>query len=347
MARRGARPETTADRPVAWRRMVHVLVTGGTGFIGVEVVRALSEAGIRPRLLVRRPHRAALLSALDVELVAGDLDNPASLTRAVEGVDIVYHLGGRASFESYDRLRPTLVDGTSRLARAAADAGAGQFVFASSLFVYGDHDRPIDRSSPANPAIDYGRAKLEAERRLDEIAATSGMGVANIRLPHVYGPQSILFQQIRRGFAIFPGGMANRCGQLHVDDAARLLVAVGQQRWTGTSPVADDASVTWQTFFDHLRTYESGYRMLTLPSWVGVTGAAVIEPLLSRRDRPTLYTKDTVRGFNLDVPVAPRLVWDDLDLAPRYETVRTGIPAVLDGYVQYRWRHPLLDRRRA
>jgi len=85
--------------------MERVLVTGGTGFIGFEFVRHLCAAGLRPRLLVRRPHRAALLTSFDVDLVQGDLLSPPTLERAVEGVDTIFHLGARASFEAYRRLR--------------------------------------------------------------------------------------------------------------------------------------------------------------------------------------------------------------------------------------------------
>lgn len=327
--------------------MKNVLVTGGTGFIGVELVRELCDMGLRPRLLVRRPHRAALLSSLDVELIQGDLASEPTLRRAVEGIDTVFHLGARASFESYRRLRPSIVDGTLALGRAAADAGVRHFVFSSSLFVYGDQDAAIDESTPTDPAIAYGRAKLEAEDALEQLAAATGMSVASIRLPHVYGPQSILFEQIRSGLATFPGRMRNRCGQLHVIDAARLLAAVGAGRWTGRSAVADSHVVDWIEFFEILQTFYPDFRLITLPKALGILGATFIEPLLSRRTRPTLYTKDTVIGFNLDVPVQPGLVWSDVGIEPRYPSVHQGIPAVLDGYVQYRWRHPLMDRRRS
>lgn len=325
--------------------MQKALVTGATGFIGVELVRELREMDVQTRLLVRRPHRAALLASWDTELVYGDLAVPSSLNRAVEGVDTVFHLGGRASFESYRRLKPTILDGTVALAQRAAAAGVEQFVFASSLFVYGNQSEPIAAATPARPAIGYGIAKLEAENRLSAIAASSGMGVASLRLPHVYGPQSILFEQVRRGFAIFPGGMTNRCGQLHVEDAARALALAGRQRWTGSSPVADEEIVTWSDYFAILGELYPSMRLLPLPKWFGYSGAAIVEPLASRKGRPTLYTKDTVIGFNLNVPVAPGLLWQDLGATPRYPTVREGIPAVLDGYVHFRWRHPLTDRR--
>lgn len=324
----------------------NVLVTGGTGFIGVEVVRQLSEDGLSPRALVRRPHRASLLNAYDIEPLQGDLTLPKTLERAVDGIDTVIHLGGRASFESYDRLKPTIVDGTLDLARRAAADGVEHFVFASSLFVYGNQARPIDSTSPIEPVMGYGKAKLEAELGLAEIARSAEMTLSCLRLPHVYGPQSILYRQVRTGIAIFPGGMDNTCGQLHVEDAARALVAAADQRWEGRSALADSKPVTWAEYFDILGSHYPYFRLITMPYALGLAGAAVLEPILSRHNRPTLFTRDTVVGFNLEVPVTPGLVWSDLGMEPLYPGAEEGIPAVLDGYVHFRWRSPLLDRRR-
>ena len=326
--------------------MKKVLITGATGFIGMELVGQLAEGGLEPRVLIRRPHRAALLNSYDIEPIQGDLTVPATLERAVRGVDTVIHLGGRASFESYARLKPSIVDGTLQLARAAASSGVEHFVFASSLFVYGDQEGLIDHRTPASPRMGYGRAKLEAEEGIKQIGEAAGMSVAALRLPHVYGTQSILFRQVRNGFAVFPGGLSNRCGQLHVSDAAKVIYRVAQERWSGTSPVSDDTIVTWAEFFEVLTSLYPYFRLVTLPRSLSHAGAAMLEPFFSRRSRPTLYTKDTVVGFNLDVPVAPGLVWDEVGARPTHSGIHEGIPAVLDGYVHYRWRHPILDRRR-
>jgi nucleoside-diphosphate-sugar epimerase len=325
--------------------MEKVLITGGTGFIGAELVRRLCAAGLRPRILVRRPHRAAVFRSLDVELVHGDLRSPPALRRAMKGIDTVFHLGARASFESYRRLRPTLVDGSIALARAAAEAGATHLVLSSSIFVYDDQEIPVDAATVPRPRLDYGRAKLEAETAMADIGTAAGMSLAAVRLPHVYGPQGILFQQIQRGYAIFPGPMRNRCGILHVEDAARILEAVGATRSTGRSAVADNHSATWAEYFDVLATLHPSFRLYRFPRWLGYAGGVMLEPILSGRRRPTLYTRDTVAGFNLDLPVEPGLLWSELGIEPRYPTIHEGIAAALDGCVHFRWRHPLLDRR--
>lgn len=326
--------------------MREVLVTGGTGLIGVEVVRQLCAAGVRPRVLVRRPHRAALLRSLDVEPVYGDLAVPDSLTHAVTGVDTIIHLGGRASFENYRRLAPTLVDGTAHLARIAAQAGVEHLVFASSALVYGDHARPIDRNTEVGPRNGYGQAKVAAEQRLRQVSSHSDLTTGSLRLPHVYGPQSILFQQVRRGLAVFPGAMTNQYSHLHVEDAARALVAAARSRWTGTAPLADRYNATWTEFFEVIETYFPRLRVVRLPQRLGYAGAAVVEPLLSGRERTTLYSTGTVIGFNLNLPIDAERTWKELGTAPTHPTIAEGIPAALDGYVQYLWRHPAYDHRR-
>lgn len=323
-----------------------VLVTGATGFIGFEVARELNRRGLRPRLMVRRKERARLLAPLDADVVFGDLDTPASLARAVRGCDTVIHLAARATFESYARLRPTIVDGTANLARAAREAGAKRFIYASSLLVYGSSEEAINEESKPDPQIGYGRAKIEAEALLRR-EIPEHMDLAIVRLPHVYGARSFFFEQLRRFVIPFPGSGRNVLSHLHVRDAARLLVEIGARGWTGTSPVADDSPCTWNEFFSVLEQHYPRMRLLKLPSRAAVLGSMLLEGLLSLRRSPTLYTSDTVRGWLLNLPVQPGLIWKDLGISPTYTSVDTGIPASLDEAVSFRWLHSLMDGDRA
>lgn len=322
---------------------MRALVTGATGFIGFELARQLSKQGYRPRLLVRRPGRAALLSGFDAEPAQGDLLSPASLRRAVDGVDTVFHLAARATFERYDRLRPTIVDGSAALMQAAIDAGVERFVYASSLFVHAGQGEPITAATPPNPQLDYGRAKWESEQRLAAMAAEAGIRFAVIRLPHTYGAQSLLFELIRRGLVIFPGDLNVTCAHLHVADAARALIAVAQQGWTGTSPIADNGSASWREFFDVVRAYYPRFHLLRFPRWMAMAGTALLQPALRLRTAPTLTTPGTIVGFNLNLPVDASALWRDLGMEPVYPTILEGIPAALDDYIRFRWRHPARD----
>ena len=135
-----------------------ILVTGATGFIGIEVSRQLAERGMRPRLMVRRPVRGLMIRNLAADIM-----------------------------------------------QAAIKAHVKNFVFGGSLLVYGDRSQPIDQQTQPAPESGYGRAKLEAEQRLAEMAATAGICFVSLRLPHVYGAHSLLFDQVRQGKVFFPG----------------------------------------------------------------------------------------------------------------------------------------------
>ncbi len=322
-----------------------ILVTGATGFIGLEVVRLLAQEGDRPRVLVRRPARGLLFRGLDVEPVHGDLRSPESLVRAVTGVDAVIHLAARATFEEYRLLRSTIVDGSLSLAQAAATAGARTLVFGSSLFVHGDSPGLIDTDTPTDPQLGYGRAKVEAEEGLARIGRETGLRVTSIRLPHVYGARDLFFSRVPRGRLIVPGRRDNLFAHLHVHDAARVLVAAARGGPAGAWPVADHRATTWTEFFDTVRTYDPAFRYVRLPAAAARLGAALLRPFQRLSGQPTIMTAGSVVGWNLNLAVRPGVLWSDLGLSPRYPTIAQGIPAVLDDCVAFRWLHPLEDRR--
>ena len=326
---------------------MRVLVTGATGFIGLEVATQLAERGLRPRLMVRRASRAPLLHHLDAEVVHGDLASPATLRRAVAGCDAVIHLAGRAVFEPAHRLVDSFVHGTRHLAEAAAEEGVTRVVFASSLLVHGDTRVPITPSTPAAPAVDYGQVKLLVEQGLSRFGAQRGMSVANLRLPHVYGATDQLFGRVRTGTLVVPGRSTSPYGHLHVVDAARALIRAAEIGWVGAGALADRESVGWSTFLGEIDDQLPGLRVVRAPAPLALMGTGVLSAATAWRSGPSLYTPDTVRSWNLSLPVDPDALWPELGIEPLLPTYREGIAHTLDDRVAVRWRHPVADHRAA
>ena len=306
-----------------------ILVTGASGFIGEEVSRHLSESGYYPRLMVRRPLQDLRIRDFDAEFVQADLTDSESLTQAVKGVDSILHLGARATFESYDTLRPVILDGSLALMEAAAEAKVKTFVYSSSLLVYGDLPGEVDNVTPAKPVLDYGRIKLETEKRLAQAASSAGITFGALRLPHVYGAMDLYFQQLRDGLLVLPGLGRNTFTHLHVADTARILIACAEQGYEGISPVGDDMPATWAEFLRVVKLHLPKARVYALPLWLALTTTAAITPFRRYRPRPGLETPGAVRSYNCNIAVKPGLVWKDLGLNLLFPTIYEGVPDVL------------------
>lgn len=322
---------------------MNILVTGATGFIGLEVAKQLCLNGYRPRLMVRRPQRGALLSRMDVEIAQGDLTSYKSLLRATSGIDVVIHLGARATFEDYKLLRKTNVDGSLNLMKACRESGVRSFIFSSSMLVYSSTDELIDESTEAHPAVDYGMAKLETEKMLKAEAQKSGINFLALRLPHIYGPQDLMFGQLKKGYFVLPGDGNNYFSHLHVEDTARMIVRAFEKNITGIYPVSDNGARTWNDFFSYLKEFYPYFRLVKIPEKLATGMMLLYRPVHIITKTPSLYTRDTIKSFNLNLNVKPGILWDKLGIEPKYKTVEDGIPATLDGFVAFRWKSPIFD----
>ena len=146
------------------------LVTGGGGFIGSNVVRALLERGDDVRVLDNFSTGSRRnLAGLDVEVVEGELRSYERVHNAVRGTEIVFHLGALGSVPRsvQDPLTSSAVnvEGTLNVQLAARDEGVRRVVFASSSSIYGNQaELPLREAMAPDPISPYGVAKLAAER---------------------------------------------------------------------------------------------------------------------------------------------------------------------------------------
>ena len=183
-----------------------VALTGATGFVGQAVLDGADDVSIRA--LTRRPQPARA----GVEWVAGDLAAPAALAALVQGADAVLHVAGVVNAPDAAGFEAGNVTGTAALIAAAQDAGVRRFVLVSSL------------SARAPHLSDYGASKARAEA----LVRAAPLDWTIVRPPAVYGPRDRemldLFRAARWGVVPVPAG--GRVSLIHVDDLARLLLAL-------------------------------------------------------------------------------------------------------------------------
>jgi UDP-glucose 4-epimerase len=175
------------------------LVTGGCGFIGSHLVRALVERGAKRVVVVdslRYGDPANLGAVSDkIEIVKHTLghDDPEVLARALDGIDGLYHLAAEKHNQSKDSPVEVLrsnVEGSFTLFDRAARAGVKKIVFTSSLYAYGRMaGTPFSEDEVPRPTTVYGISKLTGEHLLAHVAKQHGVGYAVLRYLFVYGPR--------------------------------------------------------------------------------------------------------------------------------------------------------------
>jgi nucleoside-diphosphate-sugar epimerase len=214
---------------------VNVFVTGGTGFVGAHLVKALRARGDAVAALVRRPALADELGwGPEVRRIRGDLDDEAALREGSAGADVVYHVAGKIAARNAAEFMATNRDGTANVLEAAREGGARRLLFVSSLAVAGPTTpgHPIDETRAPMPVTDYGRSKLAAE----VLVRAMPLAWTIVRPPVVYGEWDRgtlkIFQLARRGVVPVFGDGSQELSVIHGEDLARSLIAAA------TSPAA-------------------------------------------------------------------------------------------------------------
>jgi dihydroflavonol-4-reductase len=172
-----------------------VFITGGTGFIGGEVVRQLRKRGDDVICLARSPEKAAKVSALGCQIVSGDLGDADAIRTGMDGCDAVIHAAAMYEVGIPARQRPAMweanVAGTETVLKAARDAKVAKVVYVSTVGAFGNTHRKVVDETYEHPGKEftsyYEETKLEGHRMAKRMIADGLPGVI-VQPGGVYGP---------------------------------------------------------------------------------------------------------------------------------------------------------------
>ena len=211
-----------------------ILVTGASGFIGNFLLTALRDAGHE----VRAASRSRVEQQGIDYVLAPELGPDADWSRALNGVDAVIHLAGRAHVPSKNADSETEelhfcinTEGTRALADQAAAAGLKHFVFVSSCHaVAAESEVQITEKTQSNPLTAYGRSKLEAERAIGKALSNTACAWTILRPPLVYGKGNranfgLLLKLVKGGIPMPLGSVRNRRSFVYVENLVDVIVA--------------------------------------------------------------------------------------------------------------------------
>lgn len=280
-----------------------VLVTGATGFVGSQLVEALARRGARIRALVRRTSDARRLAEVGAERVEGRLEDEDALARAVDGVEVVFHLAARTSARSAAEYERANAQGTRALVEAilAAEPRPRRLVYLSSLAAVGPSldGRPVGRDTTPRPLTAYGRSKLAGEQAC--LAARDRVEVAALRAPAVYGPRDRellrFFRLARLGILPVPRGPDRPVQLVHVADLAEALVCTATAPGAaGVYHVADPRAYAWEEVARLIaRAVGRPARVVRIPAALVEAAAAASEWAAAVGGRSTVFNRDKAR----------------------------------------------------
>ncbi len=283
------------------------LVTGGTGFVGAHVVRALLAQGRSVRCLVRAESRRDNLEGLPVEIVSGDLTDPASLSRALSGVHTLYHVAAdyRLWTKDPEELYRSNVGGTENVLAAAAGAGVSKVVYTSSVAALGLKDDG-SAGDEATPVVreriigHYKKSKFDAERVAQRWAAR-GLPLVIVNPSTPIGERDIKPTPTGQLIVDFlngrlPAYVDTGLNLVDVRDVAAGHLAAAERGRVGERYILGHLNMTLKEILDALAGLTGlPAPRVRLPHWVPLGAAAVATGVARVTGRPPRVSLESVR----------------------------------------------------
>ncbi|KYC41428.1 dihydroflavonol 4-reductase [Scytonema hofmannii PCC 7110] len=281
-------------------------VTGGTGFVGANLVRLLLEEGYNVRALVRSSSDLDNLKNLDVEIVRGDL-NDSELHGKIRGCQVLFHVAAHYSLWQSDKdlLYQNNVLGTRNILAAARQAGIERTVYTSSVAAIGvDKSGTIADETHQSPLEEligyYKKSKYVAEQEA-HLAVRSGQDIVIVNPSSPIGPMDIkptptgdiILRFLRRQMSVYLNTGLNF---IDVRDVARGHILALEKGKTGDRYILGHQNLSFKTLLEQLAEITGiPAPQISIPHWIPLSVAWVDEKMLAPLGKTPSVPLDGVR----------------------------------------------------
>ena len=321
-----------------------IVITGASGLVGGNLVRALLTDGHPVRALVHHDRRA--LTGLEVETVSANLADPASLQRAFAGAETVYHLASSISIrmDNWDELQRVNVEGTRNVVEACLHCGVSKLVYFSSIHAYQqepfgqplDEDRPLLSDGNVPP---YERSKAEAES-IARQAPDRGLATVIIIPTAILGPYDFRPSYLGQALQLLARGRIPALVRGGYDwvDVRDVVAGAMQAERLGRSGARYILSGHWRSLRDVARVSAqvSGVPAprFIVPIWLADLFQPVMAKLAQINGAQPLYTKAMLNAMRSNRKISHARATRELGYTPRpFEETLTD---TLDWFIAHR-----------
>lgn len=266
------------------------LVTGGTGFLGTNLVHELVNSGWDVRVIVRKNSNTNYIKSLPIEIVQGEITNKADVDSAVAGCDVVFNVAGDTSFwkKYFDRQRLVNVEAPSIIAEACIKHGVKRLIHTSTVDIFGCNPAGVANEkwtdyNFANTGYNYSDTKREGERRVLEYNK-KGLEVVVIYPGSMIGPYDFTLQYGRLFFELrdgkVPGCPAGGASFCHVTDVAKAHIAAVTKGVPGEGYICAGENISYKSLFDLIAAkFDKKAPSLILKRWMMVTYGFIMQTI--------------------------------------------------------------------
>lgn len=290
---------------------MRAVITGGTGFLGSHLINQLIKKGYEIACLSRGATDTSYIESIGVPIIQANITDRENIEKNIKEGDVVFHIAAilgaaKTSAEKYNEIN---IKGTINVLEAAIKKKAGSFIFISSLAAMGpvgSIEKPMNENTPCHPDSLYGESKLEAEKKIHEIAKGK-IPCVILRPSIIYGPRTnslsaafMLFNNMRKKTFVIIGNTKNYFSICYVKNLVAAMVYFAEKHKTGihTYLITDDQSVRLEDILMHLRKgFGVNKRIIHIPYWLPYSVAFILELAGKVFRCSPLLSRDIVRGI--------------------------------------------------